>query len=238
SVIQELNYRPNAIARSLKMSKTNTIGVIIPDISNPYFMRISKGIEDIIEKNEYILMIASSDENPKKEEKILQAFIENRVDAIVLATSKGDIEPPHTMQNSNLPLVLMDRKIENKSGKYNYVIEDNFKGAYELTKHLIQKGHKRIGVINGLLRVSTGRDRYLGFKQALNEYGITENPNYIYNGNFNIQDGKEAVSFFFKNTEKPTAILSLNNMMTLGAMVELQKMGVMVPRDLTIASYG
>src|SRR5690625_622084 len=154
------------------MHKTNTIGVIIPDISNPYFMRISKGIEDTIEKSGYILIFVSGDESPEKEERTLKALIENRVDAIVLATSNEDNEMIETVQKTGIPIVLVDRKIEENLTDFNFVIENNFQGAYQLTKYLIDQGHHQIGVINGLLRVSTGMDRYLGYQHALKEYGM------------------------------------------------------------------
>ncbi|WP_261130861.1 LacI family DNA-binding transcriptional regulator [Bacillus sp. Marseille-Q3570] len=238
SVAKQLNYQPNGIARSLKMDRTSTIGVIIPDISNPYFMRISKGIEDTLEQSGYILMFVSSDENPHKEEKTLHALLKNRVQAIVLATSSENDETITKIQEKGVPVVLIDRKLGDHSGHLDSVVEDNVEGAYQLTKYLLQKGHRHIGVINGTLEVSTGRERYEGYKRAIREFQIEEDPELVFNGKFNQEDGEEAVTHFFTLDQKPTAILSFNNTMTFGVILQLAKMGYTVPDDIVVASYG
>jgi LacI family transcriptional regulator len=238
SVAKELNYRPNGIARSLKMHKTNTIGIIIPDISNPYFMKISKGIEDTIQKKDYILIFASGDENPVKEEKTLKVFLENRVEAIVLATSSDNHETISRIQEAGVPVVLIDRKLESQKANLDLVVEDNVNGAYQLTKHLIQQGHCHIGVINGSLTVSTGRERYEGYQKAMKEFDLEEHGDFIFTGNFHEKDGKEAVKHFFQLETKPTAILSFNNTMTYGAVLQLTQMGMKVPDEIVVASYG
>ncbi|WP_099159504.1 LacI family DNA-binding transcriptional regulator [Virgibacillus ndiopensis] len=238
SVAKELNYRPNGIARSLKMHKTNTIGIIIPDISNPYFMKISKGIEDIIQKEDYILIFVSGDENPVKEEKTLKVLLENRVEGIVLATSSEDDENITKIQQAGVPVVLIDRKLENQLDDLDFVVEDNVEAAYQLTKYLIEKGHRNIGVINGSLKVSTGMERYTGYRKAIKEFGIEENTDFVFNGNFIQEDGEEAVTKFFELETKPTAILSFNNTMAYGAVLQLTRMGLTVPDDVVVASYG
>ncbi|WP_188454912.1 LacI family DNA-binding transcriptional regulator [Virgibacillus oceani] len=238
SVAKELNYRPNGIARSLKMHKTNTIGIIIPDISNPYFMKISKGIEDVIQNEDYVLIFVSGDESPIKEEKTLKVLLENRVEGIVLATSSEDDENITKIQQAGVPVVLIDRKLENQLVDLDFVVEDNVEAAYQLTKYLIEQGHRHIGVINGSLKVSTGMERYMGYKKAIMEYGMEENADLVFNGNFIQEDGEEAVAKFFERDTKPTAILSFNNTMTYGAVLQLSRMGLTVPDDIVVASYG
>src|SRR5699024_1670570 len=157
---KKMKYQPNAVARSLKKYRTNTVGVIIPDISNPYFMTISKGIEDSIQESGYNLIFMSGDENPEKERKQLQVLIEKRVDAVVLATSGKNEEMIKSIGDSGIPIVLVDRKINDDSMDLDMVVEDNVKGAYDLTSRLIKQGHTQIGVINGSLKVSTGIERY------------------------------------------------------------------------------
>ena len=238
SVAKELNYQPNGIARSLKMHRTSTIGIIIPDISNQYFMKISKGIEDVLQKSGYILIFVSSDENPIKEERTLKVLLENRVQGIVLATSSDNDGIIKQIQNAGIPIVLVDRKFENKKIPLDLVEEDNVEGAYQLTKYLIQNGHTRIGVINGSLNVSTGRERYAGFKKAMQEFGMEEITPLVFDGKFTQADGEEAVARFFTSETKPTAIVSFNNTMTFGAILQLTKMGIKIPDDVVVASYG
>ncbi|MBS4197616.1 LacI family DNA-binding transcriptional regulator [Lederbergia citri] len=237
-VARSLNYQPNAIARSLKIDRTNTIGVIIPDISNPYFMRISRGIEDTLQNENYYLLFVSGDENQKKERKMLRVLMEKRVDAIVLATSGGNDELINQINNSGVPIVLIDRKLQNDTGEIDSVVENNLEGAYQLTKQLIQQGHTNIGVINGSLKVSTGMERYIGYQKAMDEYCLGIESELIFNGNFIEDDGVKAITNFYKLDRKPTAILSFNNTMTFGAIIQLRKMGLTIPKDIVVASYG
>ncbi|MGP4041093.1 LacI family DNA-binding transcriptional regulator [Gracilibacillus sp. D59] len=238
AVAERLNYRPNGIAKSLKMHKTNTIGVIIPDISNPYFMRIAKGIEDVVQERKYNLLFMSGDENPDKEKKLLQVLVENRVDAIILATSGGNDELIKTIRESKTPVILIDRKLKNDNEKMDLVVENNFDGAYQLTSHLVQTGHKRIGIVNGSLDVSTGEERFLGFKKAMLDNFLNQEDDLIFNGHFTVEDGRRAVEYFLSLENKPTAILSFNNTMTVGVILQLTEMGKKIPEDVFVASYG
>ena len=169
--VKKLNYQPNAIARSLKQDKTYTIGVVIPDITNQYYMTISKAIEDIVQQKGYNLIFCSSHENPKKEDKLLQLLVEQRVDAIVLATAGGCEERVRSIHQAGVPIVLVDRTVEIGDSKLDSVVESNFESAYRLTSYLLQQGHRSIGLVNGLLNVSTGKERYEGFQKALEEFG-------------------------------------------------------------------
>jgi LacI family transcriptional regulator len=236
--VKKLNYQPNAIARSLKQDKTYTIGVVIPDITNPYYMTISKGIEDIVQQKGYNLIFCSSDENPKKEDKLLQLLVEQRVDAIVLATSGGCEKKVSNINQAGVPIVLVDRTFEIEGQKLDSVTESNFESTYELTTHLLKQGHQSIGLVNGLLNVSTGKDRYEGFKKAIEDFGIKEDTKYIFNGSFTQEGGIKAVDYFLNFSQKPTAILSFNNEMTFGVLLELTRRGYSIPEDIVIASYG
>lgn len=235
---KKLNYQPNAVARSLKNHRTNTIGVIIPDISNPYFMKISKGIEDTIHDSGYNLIFVSGDEKRNKEREMLQVLLEKRVDALVLATSGENEEMINKIKKSGVPIILIDRKIKDPSIEHDLVEEDNICAAYQLTLYLIQQGHTKIGVVNGSFKVSTGIERYMGYKRAIKEHGIEENPELIFNGNFSEDDGAKAIDHFFSLAEKPTAIISFNNTMTVGAILQIKRTGYSIPDDIVVASYG
>jgi LacI family transcriptional regulator len=236
SVAKELNYQPNAVARSLKMHRTNTIGVIVPDISNPYFMKISKGIEDTILKNGYHLIFASGDENPQKEREMLQVLSEKRVDAIVLATSGNNSEMINQIKDAGIPIILVDRKTEENG--LDLVVEDNVAGSYQLTKHLIQQGHTRIGVVNGHFNVSVGIERFTGYQKAMNEHNLEIHPDLVFNGNFTQDGGINAVDHFMKLPIRPTAILSCNNTMAFGVLLQLRRLGYNIPNDIVVVSYG
>lgn len=235
---KKLNYQPNAVARSLKNHRTNTIGIIIPDISNPYFMKISKGIEDTIRENGYHLLFVSGDEDGNKEREMLNVLYEKRVDALVLATSGGNDEFIIQLNKTGTPIILIDRKLTGDFKGLDLVVEDNVGAANQITKYLLSQGHTRIGVVNGPIKVSSGLERYQGYQMALQEHGLEEDSNLVFNGNFNEEDGVKAVNKFLSLREKPTAILSFNNRMTFGVLLQLQRRGYSVPEDIVVASYG
>lgn len=234
---KELNYYANDIAKSLKTNKTYTIGVLIPDIANSFFMNISKGLEDAIADTKYNLIFTSGMENINKEEELLHLLIEKRVDGIVLASAGLHTELINNIINNNIPVVLVDRKIEGLENKTDWVIENNIEGSYQLTKKLIEEGHKKIGVISGLIRVSTGIERYQGFEKAMKEYGLEIDSDYIFEGDYSEKAGKDAVNEFLNLSPAPTALLSFNNTMTVGAIKELMKYHT-DEKEFTIASYG
>lgn len=237
--VEKLNYRPSAIARSLKQDRTHMIGIIVPDISNPFFMGISRGIEDVVDKEGFQLMFCSSDDDPVKEKRLLQLLREKRVDAIVLATSGDNDEMIGRLAEADLPIVLIDRKLQNETigSKLDLVLEDNEEGSYRLTKRLLNDGHVRIGVVNGPIRVSTARERYSGVMQALREHGLSGEP-LVYNGEFSTAGGRQAVRKFLSHDPPPTAIISLNNRMSLGVMLEIVRNKLHIPGDIAVASFG
>ncbi|QHT60214.1 LacI family transcriptional regulator [Paenibacillus lycopersici] len=249
-VIARLNYQPSAIARSLKQDKTFMIGVIVPDIANPYFMGISRGIEDVVGPEGFQLMFCSAGEAPDKEARLLQLLHEKRVDAIVLATSGGNVANINGLLDNGQRMVLIDRRLEDEDSaiqgdsgkeaslpKLDLVAEDNVQSAYELTKALLDEGHVRIGAVNGPTRVSTGRDRLEGVLRAMKERGV-EDRLLLYSGDFSAEGGVRAVRQFLNEAEKPTAIVSLNNQMSLGVLLELVRSGLRIPADMAVASFG
>lgn len=239
AAVNQLNYRPSAIARSLKQDRTYMIGVIVPDISNPYFMGISRGIEDIVGKEGFQLIFCSSDENPDKERRLLKLMQEKRVDAVVLATSGGNDPAIKQLADSNMPIVLVDRKLDSPEIglRLDLVAEDNTEGASHLTRKLLEDGHTAIGVVNGPTRSSTGRERLDGVRKAMEEYGLHVEP-MVYNGDFSTEDGIRAVRHFLGLEHRPTAIISLNNRMSLGVLLEIVRSGLKIPADMAVASFG
>lgn len=234
---KELNYTPNIAAKSLKVNKTNTIGVIIPDISNSYFMSAAKGIEDALESDDLTLIIASTNENESKEQRVLKTLMQHRVDCLVLATSGLDKLRLEKLLPKTVPVVLFDRVIEDDDS-YNYVVEDNYQGAYELMEDVLKRGHTDIGFVVGSLRVSTGKERLRGVNECLREHDI-EVPefNYFY-GNYTLEDGRRAADYFLHMETIPTAIVSFNNTMTQGMINRFAENGSNKGSKILIASYG
>jgi len=182
--IERLNYRPNAIARSLKQDKTYTIGILVPDISNPYFMRMSKGIEDVVRGEGYHLIFASTDEDPDKEAHLLELFSEQRVDVIVLAASSSTDALLTELAGSGIHVILADRRLPGIGRKLDTFLEDNAAASRQLTERLIHDGHKRIAVIHGGYRISTSAERLEGYRAAMEDYGLSVDERYLFDGRF------------------------------------------------------
>ncbi|MCP2240322.1 LacI family DNA-binding transcriptional regulator [Thermoanaerobacterium thermosaccharolyticum] len=233
--INELNFQPNGIARSLKRNFTSMIGLVIPDITNPYFMSIGKGIESVVSKRGYVIILCNTDENLDKEINSLKILSEKRVDAIILTTSSEDNDHIKELINKGIPVVLVDRKI--KGFNTDVVINDNFGSSYLLTKHIIQKGHRDICIVNGLLNVSTGKERFEGFKAAMEEHNIPIKSEFILNGNFNSKIAYNEVKKLLKNGYRPTAIIAANNLMAEGVMLAILEEKLSIPNDISLVAF-
>lgn len=235
--ISELGYRPNAAARSLKTRKTNTIGILVPDISNPYFMQISKAIEDVVAPDGFSLLFASSDEDSQKEAQLLQVLSEYRVDCLVVATVGGNDELLREINSSGLSIVLVDRLPPSLKQELDYVVEDNYEAAYRLASHFIQAGAKSFGLIHGPMTATTAFERARGCCAALADGNVSAENIQEYYGDFSKAAGHEAVRKFLAN-EPPEVILALNNSMAWGALAELTRNGLKVGDDIRLGSYG
>lgn len=234
---KKLKYRPNDIAKSLKQNRTNTIGLLVPDISNPYFMGIATGIEQILSPLGYNIIFASTNEDENKELKLLGAFYERRVDFLVLGTRQTNANKINQFIEQGLKIILVDSTIENV--KTDVIVEDNYKGAFSLTEKLINAGHKNIGIINGVMSVSTAKERYQGFCDACKDHGIEINKDYVLEGSYSRSKAYEsAINMFKKCKQLPSAIFSANNYMTEGFMIACREQCISIPDDISLASFG
>lgn len=232
----ELNYKPNGIARSLKKNKTNLIGIIVADIANPFFMNVSKGIENVVSKEKYNLIISSSDESQDKEMKLLNMMLEKKVDGIIMAPSNIDCLEIKSIISSGIKLVLVDRKVEGIT--VDYIANDNFNGAFSLTEDLIRKGHRDIAIVNGCVNVTTAIERFNGYKAAMNKYGIKIDEDFILSGEYSASMAFVETINLIKKGKLPTALVSSNNSMTEGIMKALKSEKLRVPEDISLVSFG
>src|ERR1700719_2868933 len=169
--IRKLNYRPNLIARSLAKQKTHTIGMIVPDIANPFFPMVVRGAEDAAQKHEYNLLLCNSDDSLAKEESSVELLLSKRVDGILLTKAAEDFRPSirQMIKEVDIPFVLVMRTYPKLTK--DAVITDDYRGAYDAVSHLARSGRKRIGLISGPLKVRNEKERGQGFLTALRAGG-------------------------------------------------------------------
>jgi len=233
--IKKLNYHVDAGARGMVKRQTKTIGVCISDIANPYYPPLVRGVENTINKFGYNLLLCDTDENPEKEEIYLKLLLEKRVDGLIIAPTGQGISYLKEFVKRNIPIVFIDRKIEGIPA--DVVCADNVQGAFSAVEHLIKLGHKRVAMIAGLKAVTTTQERIKGYLDALSSHNIKTDNSLIVEGSSKIEEGIKATEILFKLEYPPTAIFSSNNLMTLGALIALKRLGKNVPKDVAIVGF-
>jgi len=234
-IIERFGYRRNILARNLATRKTSTIGVLLSDITNPFYSEIVRGIEDEARKHGYIVIFGSTDNNPEVQKEYVNLFREQRVAGMIFASVSLDDPDVKRLFKEDIPFVLVNRKVE--TIRTDFVVIDNVKGAYMATEHLIKLGHRRIGFIRGPLNYSTGIDRLKGYRSALQKYDIKEDPRLIKPGNFRQESGYVAFKEFLKMKNPPSAIFASNDFMALGVLEAASEFGVKIPEDVALVGF-
>jgi len=235
-IADQLSYRPNSVARSLKTQKTDIIGYVVPDISRRFYMEIGRGIENVVSPYDYNIIMASSDSDIKKESKLLTALLEERVAALVIATADKSGSGLQNFIDIRIPVIMVDRYP--KDFRSDCVLEHNYDISYRLTEILLDHGHTNIAAANVLLSVSTGLERYNGFMAALKAAKIKPNHRFISGSFFTSQDSEGWVHKIFSADNPPTALFCANSTMARGALVALKKLSIRIPEDVSVVSYG
>jgi len=233
----ELGYYQNVIARSLKMNSTFTIGFVASDISNTYLMQVAKEIENLINARQYSLVVCSTEDNKEQELRHLQLLHGRNIDGLVL-NGTGMNEQFILEMNKRTPTILLHRRLKSPEFVGDLIDTDNEQGAYLLTKHLTDLGHKRIFAIRGPTIHSIAMERFAGYKRAMKEIGVEINDKYPYmfEGDFFAKSGYDAVEYMCSLPLLPTAIISFNSTMTVGALKCLKSRNINIPEDISVVS--
>jgi LacI family transcriptional regulator len=235
AAIRKLNYRPNLIARSLAKQRTHTIGMIVPDIANPFFPMVVRGAEDAAQKHGYNLLLCNSDDVLDKEERAIELLLSKRVDGILLTKAAEDFRPPlrQMIKEVGIPFVLVMRTYPKLTR--DAVITDDYQGAYEAVCHLARAGRKRIGLISGPLKVSNALARSQGFHDALKAQGLTFEKELVVEGDYRIESGFRAGHALLSH--RPDGVYVANHLMTVGLLKAAEEMGLKCPEDFGLVSF-
>ncbi len=237
AAIRELDYHPNHVARSLKMKTTRMLGMVISDITNPFFPQLVRGAEDVALKHNYLLITFNTDDNVEREKQVLAVLRQRRVDGVLLvvAPNAGNDSHIRDILRSGVPTVCLDRVppgIEVDS-----VSVDNVGGSKNGVQHLISLGHQSIAILTGPAILQTAAERLQGYKEALQEAGIPLCPDLIREGDFRTESGYQLGRELLAGADRPTAVFVCNNMMSLGLLRALGELGLRCPEDIAIASF-
>lgn len=235
--LRELDYRPSRVARRLRMNsgRANLVGLIIPDIQNPFYAEIARGVEDAAYANQYAVLLCNSDEDLAKERFYLDVMHAESVDGVVLPPFDDNDRAVVERVKSGMPVVCVDRSLARM--KTDLVEVDNHQGAYEAVAHLIARGHEHIGLIEGRVQVSTNRERRRGYVDALAAAGIALRKDLMRAGDFRQESGRVLTNELLDLRKPPTALFVVNNLMTVGALAALHERRLRIPQDVAIVGF-
>lgn len=234
--VEELNYAPSAVARSLKCNTTRTIGMLVTQSFNPFFAEVMHGVENYCYKQGYTLFMCNTEGDLDKQKQYLRMLSEKRVDGLLVMCSDLNEQLLALLEkNTELPMVIMDWGPD--SPRTDKIIDNSEKGGYLATKHLIENGHEKIACITGQLDKLTCKERVRGFERAFAEFNLTSNPEWILEGDFECASASKAVDKILAMNDRPTALFCFNDIMALAAISKIQQAGLKVPEDISVIGY-
>lgn len=234
----EMNYRPSVLASALAGKKTYTLGLLIPDLANPFFAEIARNIEDRANELDFNLVICSTDNNTDKEIRYIHLLRQKKVDGIIIATGISKEVITKELIDQDIPIASIAREISLLSGSA--VIVDDFTGGYTATEHLVQLGHKKVAIIAENLSVMSSRERIRGYRYALEEAGIPCDENLILISDFTLEAGKAVARKLFEAydaSNRPTAIFACNDLLAIGVMQVAKENDIKIPEQLSIVGF-
>ncbi len=232
---QVLHYQPNRNARNLRMNTASKIGVIISDIQNPFFGSVVRGIEKVTIKDDYTLILGNSDEDPRREKKLIAMLLEEGVAGIILVPTNENPQAYAALSGSGTPFVVIDRRLP--IAELDMVLVDGAAGAEMAVDHLVSLGHRLIGYVGGMKHLSVMHEREQGYLAALRKHNLPFVQEYLRQGNNRQDGGNTAVCELISLPQPPSAILIANNMMTLGGLQAIHEDGLEIPGQISLIGF-
>ncbi len=229
TIIREYHYSPSASAQSLSKQKTNTIGVLVPELGNTFFTEVLAGVAEVVDENNYTMIVCNTENSAEKERNALNMMEQQRVQGIIFTPAIGysDAEAAKyiriQLKHLKVPVVLVDREIENV--QWDGVFYENFQSGYLAAEQLIKRGNRKIGIINGDMDLKHARERYRGYLQAMEDYNLPVDKRYIYTGNYSLNTTYEITRKMIQSCDYPEALVLSNNTTTLGFIRGMKECG-------------
>jgi LacI family transcriptional regulator len=233
--IQELGYVPMAAARSLRSKRTRSLALILPDITNPFWTTVARGVEDAAQNRDYSVLLCNTDEDCAKQLRYLELVASRRVDGVIIAPFDSDVENIRALRDGEIATVLVDRRIT--GWETDSVRGDSSGGAQALVQHLIGLGHRRIAMISGPANTSTASDRVNGYFSALSQAGIAPDPALVRQGEFRARSGEQLMEQLLDEGAHPTAVFAANNAIAMGVIDAAIRRGKRIPHDLALVCF-
>lgn len=235
AAIEKTGYRRNVVARSLAAGRTHTVGLSISALTNPYFGSLVHAVERALSDAGYVLIVGDSHDDVDSEKRVTGSLLERQVDGLIVAPAAGSERMTlPTIARTKTPLVLIDRGVDVGSDQ---VGPENVESARSLTEHLLDLGHRQIGVVRGLAGISSTTERFDGYSAALAGRGLAVDPALVLDGASSTDVAEREVYALLSGADRPTALVSLNNSMTIGALKAVRRLGLSIPADVAFVCY-
>ncbi|WP_428508160.1 LacI family DNA-binding transcriptional regulator [Roseateles sp.] len=243
AAVEEIGYLPSAVARSLRKSETKIVGVLVPNVQNPFFAELVCGVEECCRLAGYSVFLCNSDNDPKRQQQYMRTLLEKRVDGLLLSSAGDDEALARIFKLASVPSVTVDRLVP--GARADRVSVHNQQGAYKAVRHLIELGHRRIACISGPAEFEVARERIEGWRRALHEAGITPDERWVIESDFSSPGGYDAARRLLMAQAQPalgadapfTGIFASNDMMAVGALRAAAELGLRVPQQLSVVGF-
>jgi LacI family transcriptional regulator len=235
TLAQEHGYQPNHLARSLRTKRSYVMGTIIPDIANPFFAMVFRGIEDALDRQEYSVILANTDDDPEREARSVSMLRGRQVAGLIVATARRHDPSIAALVEAGFPHVLVNRHTEPMPA--NAIVPDDYQGAVAAVEHLIALGHQRIAHLAGLGDISTGHARRAGYLDALARHGLAGDPALVVECGYREAGGYTSMRQLLALPEPPTAVFAVNDLAAAGALRALHEAGLRVPEDCSVVGF-
>ena len=235
AAIEALGYQPNLLAKSLKTRKTFTIGLLISDIQNSFFTSVVRGVEDVALSRGYHLFLCNTDEDVSREDEYVTELLKKRVDGLIVASAAPRQGQTWGSGVGDTPFVFLDREVQGIDA--DVIRVDNRRAMALIAEHLVNLGHRRIGLVSGPLDKASGYERYTGLKSALADLGNTLDDSLVRFGDFRTAGGRKKTEELLRLSHPPTALVAANNQMTLGALLAVREKGLKIPEDISVIGF-
>lgn len=233
--IRELNYYPSAVARGMVTRSRRLIGLVLADITNPAYPEMVEGVASLARQAGFMVMLCNTGRDPDEEDRYVHLLIEQRVDGVIIASSRMDSRAAETLSSAGIKVVLFNRHPERYS--VSFVGVDNEHGGYLATRHLLELGHRRVAFIRGTRGASTSIEREQGYRRALAEFGIEPNPELIGWGDYHPDVARTTADLLLRMKNRPTAVFAANDVMALSVIDAATALGLRVPEDVAVVGF-
>lgn len=229
AAVEELDYRPNRLARGLRRQRSAAIGVVVADIENPHFSEMVRAVEDVAFSRGHPLLVCNTDENPEKQRVYLNTMLDERVLGVIISPADANSAEVSYLLDAGIPVVAFDREVSDP--RVDVVIADNTRAVRAATELLTTAGHREIAFVAGRLDVETGAERLDGYQIAMREAGLTPR---VLAGGFRVEEAHAGVAACLESSSRPTALVVSNNLMTAGALGAIRDAGLVMPTDIAL----